>query len=113
MGSGELEFEWDIEAGDWAAVVMNADGSPGIVADITVGLRSGALLVTGLVVLALGALLALAAVAIILVAVRGSKPREDAPAETANAVAAAASPIEKLNGCLRCAHDVRPHRTRR
>jgi hypothetical protein len=77
-GPGDLEFEWDIEEGEWIAVLMNADGSPGIVADVTVGIRSSAILVAGLVLLAVGALFALVAVAIILVAVRGQ--REAAPA---------------------------------
>jgi hypothetical protein len=29
-GAGMQSLEWDIEDGDWSAVVMNADGSPGV-----------------------------------------------------------------------------------
>jgi hypothetical protein len=72
-GSDPLEIEWDVEEGDWAAVLMNADGSVDIVADVTVGIRSSAILVAGLVLLAVGALFALLAVAIILVVVRGGR----------------------------------------
>ncbi len=90
-GSDRLEFEWDVDSGEWAAVVMNADGSAGVVADVTVGLRSGALLIAGLALLAIGALFAMLAVAIILVAVRGGVPGEGA-AETATPAIAPAAP---------------------
>ena len=29
-GTGTQSLEWDIEEGDWSALVMNADGSPGV-----------------------------------------------------------------------------------
>jgi hypothetical protein len=29
-GSGTQSMEWEIDEGDWSAVVMNADGSPGV-----------------------------------------------------------------------------------
>ena len=29
-GTGTQSLEWDIEDGDWSALVMNADGSPGV-----------------------------------------------------------------------------------
>jgi hypothetical protein len=29
-GTGTQSLEWDVEDGDWSAVVMNADGSPGV-----------------------------------------------------------------------------------
>ncbi|MDH3470298.1 MAG: DUF4389 domain-containing protein, partial [Acidimicrobiia bacterium] len=43
-GSGTQEFIWEVEEGEWTAALMNADGSPGILADATAGVRSGALL---------------------------------------------------------------------
>ncbi len=36
-GSGVQEATWTVETGDWTAVVMNADGSAGVEADVTVG----------------------------------------------------------------------------
>ena len=92
-GSGELEFEWDVEEGEWAAVLMNSDGSAGITADVTVGIRSSAILVAGLALLAIGALFAMVAVAIILVAVRGT--REAASEAAPPAAVAAGAPTEE------------------
>jgi hypothetical protein len=36
-GSGRQTIEWDVEDGDWSVVVMNADGSRGVDADISAG----------------------------------------------------------------------------
>ena len=36
-GSGEQTLTWNPESGNWSAVVMNADASPGIAADLSVG----------------------------------------------------------------------------
>lgn len=60
-GPGEQEITWNIAAGNWTVVVMNADASPGISADLQAGFRSeliqpagAAILVIGLVTLAVG-----------------------------------------------------------
>ncbi len=44
-GSGEQNLDWTIQSGEWAVVIMNADGSPGVSADV----RLGVLLPSGLV----------------------------------------------------------------
>jgi hypothetical protein len=36
-GPGTRTLTWDVESGNWSAVVMNADGSPGVVAQTSVG----------------------------------------------------------------------------
>jgi hypothetical protein len=36
-GSGKQTLHWDIEDGDYSVVVMNADGSPGVDADVDAG----------------------------------------------------------------------------
>ena len=36
-GSGEQTLDWTIESGEWAVVIMNADGSPGVSADVRFG----------------------------------------------------------------------------
>jgi hypothetical protein len=38
--SGELALDWTIESGDWALVIMNADGSLGVSADIRFGVAA-------------------------------------------------------------------------
>jgi Domain of unknown function (DUF4389) len=60
-GSGEQNLDWKIEAGDWSVVVMNADASPGISADLQAGFRSelfgpiaAGLLAAGAILLLLG-----------------------------------------------------------
>ena len=98
-GSGTVQFTWDFTDGTWVAVLMNADASPGILADVTVGVRSGALLPVGLGLLAAGIVLVTLAVVIILLAVREPTPpvvEEPAPAAApvpAGAVAVAADPV--------------------
>jgi hypothetical protein len=37
QGRGEQAIDWEIEDGDWSIVVMNADGSLGVDADISAG----------------------------------------------------------------------------
>jgi hypothetical protein len=38
-GSGKQTLNWEIEDGDWSVVVMNADGSAGVDADISTGAK--------------------------------------------------------------------------
>ncbi len=40
QGSGTQTMNWEIEDGDWSVVVMNADGSLGVDADISAGAES-------------------------------------------------------------------------
>ncbi len=54
-GSGEQTLDWTIQSGEWALVIMNADGSPGVSADVRFGVaRLSALLPIGLVSLVVG-----------------------------------------------------------
>ena len=60
-GPGEQAARWDVEPGAWSIVVMNADGSAGIAADVSAGAEAdfltwlaAILLVAGLVLLAGG-----------------------------------------------------------
>lgn len=76
-GAGPLEFTWDVEEGTWVAVLMNEDGSAGIIADVTVGIRSGALLPVAVGMVAVGALfLAIAVVVIVVAATTGRREDE-------------------------------------
>jgi hypothetical protein len=60
-GPGAQQLEWSITPGEWGVVVMNADGSPSVTAQLSAGVRSDliapiatALAVTGIVLLLLG-----------------------------------------------------------
>ncbi|MBJ8341250.1 DUF4389 domain-containing protein [Antrihabitans sp. YC3-6] len=39
LGTGTQQVEWDLQRGSWTAVVMNADGTPGVDVDIEAGAR--------------------------------------------------------------------------
>ena len=54
---GEQDLDWTIESGEWALVIMNADGSPGVSADVRFGfLRPPFLLPVGVISLTIGLL---------------------------------------------------------
>ncbi len=54
-GSDEQALDWNIQSGEWALVIMNADGSPDVSADVQFGVaRLSALLPIGLVSLFVG-----------------------------------------------------------
>jgi hypothetical protein len=55
-GVGNLAFQWKIRAGNWRAVVMNADGARGISAELKFGARTSMLWWLGGVLLAFGVL---------------------------------------------------------
>ncbi|TQM45951.1 hypothetical protein [Pseudonocardia cypriaca] len=57
-GPGTQTLLWDKTRGAWSAVVMNADGSPGVDVRADVGLRFGFLLPLGVALLAAAALVA-------------------------------------------------------
>ena len=70
-GPGTQELVWDLTDGDWVVVVMNADGSEGVVADIEAGARFELLLPLGLGLLGVGVVALLVAVPLIVVGAAG------------------------------------------
>ena len=60
-GAGEQTLEWEPEDGSWNVVVMNADGSRGVAADLSIGGELDPLLWIGVGLLIGGGLLAAAA----------------------------------------------------
>ena len=65
-GTGTQSLEWDIEDGDWSALVMNADGSPGVDVQASAGADASFLKPLGLGLL--GGALVLSFIAAVLVA---------------------------------------------
>jgi hypothetical protein len=68
-GTGLTTLAWDVTAGDWAVVVMNADGTPGIRAEFDAGATLPVVRPIALWSLAAGAFLAVIGVAMIIIAV--------------------------------------------
>jgi hypothetical protein len=73
MGAGEQTLEWNPEDGDWRAVVMNADASRGVAADLSIGAELDAVLWIGIGLLAIGVLAAAGAALAITAARRTSR----------------------------------------
>ena len=70
-GDGTQELVWEAAAGQWAVAVMNADGSPGVNADVDVGIRSAAFLPVALGLLVAGVFVIAGAVMLIVAGGRG------------------------------------------
>ena len=60
-GSGEQELDWEARGGRWSVVVMNADGTAEVDADVEVGARSGAVTPVAILLIVGGGILALIA----------------------------------------------------
>jgi hypothetical protein len=66
VGTHAAHLTWKLKSGSWSIVVMNADGSPGVSADVTAGAKIAWLLWAGIGIAVLGTLL-LAVAALMLV----------------------------------------------
>jgi hypothetical protein len=92
-GPGTRTVTWEPKSGHWTAVLMNADGSPAVSADVKVGVKADFLLPLALILGGVGLALALVAVALILGAAlggRGAGPDEGEGAATKAPVAVSA-----------------------
>jgi hypothetical protein len=75
-GPGTQKLQWPIQGGDWTAVLMNADGSPTVSADVSLGAHLGFLLPLG-IGLTVGAVVLLV-VGILLLVLGVRRPRKPA-----------------------------------
>jgi hypothetical protein len=96
-GPGEQTIEWDLEQGDWSLVLMNADGSAGVAADVSAGAEAPFLVWLAVGLLVLGVLLLLASALLLFLVFRPSGPGTGAaaaagPAPPEEAASAAATP---------------------
>ncbi|MEW6059730.1 MAG: hypothetical protein AB1551_06270 [Actinomycetota bacterium] len=73
-GSGGTTLTWSIRSGSWMLVVMNADGSRGVDAQLSIGAKTGILLPIGIAILVVGVLLGSGAALMVFLAVR--RPRQ-------------------------------------
>ena len=72
-------LQWDLESGQWAVVVMNADGSRGVGADASVGVKSDWVLPVGLGLLGGFAFLSILGTVLLVLGVVGLGRRVHAP----------------------------------
>jgi hypothetical protein len=87
QGSGTRTLEWDVKDGDWSVVVMNADGSRGVDAEVEAGAKIPYLSAIGWTAVGTGALLMIGAAALLVAGIR--TPRNPTAAGTALAPATA------------------------
>ena len=73
QGAGRQTVDWPTQSGDWKVVVMNADGSAGVVADVAVGGKTGVLLPLGAGMVAVALVLFAGGSALLVSASRGSR----------------------------------------
>jgi hypothetical protein len=78
-GGGAQALTWDVGDGDWSVVVMNEDGSRGVDADVSAGVRLSWLDEAGFVALSTGAVLLLIAGAIAALGFRRQRPEDPKP----------------------------------
>jgi hypothetical protein len=74
-GAGSQTLNWKVRDGDWSVVVMNADGSRGVQADVSAGAKVPYLTSIGWGVLGGGTALLLAALVLVVFGVRAPRQR--------------------------------------
>ena len=72
-GPGEQEVTWEARGGRWSVVVMNADATSDVGADVEIGARSDAVTPIAIVLIVLGGVTVLIGVGLIVFGVRGRR----------------------------------------
>lgn len=72
-GAGTQELVWEPHDGNWAVVLMNADGSPGVAADVEVGAKADIALPVIVALAALGGFVAVLGVVLVAIGVAGER----------------------------------------
>ena len=90
QGRGTQTLDWRVDEGNWSVVVMNADGSRGVAADVSAGAKAPFLDELGFGAIGVGGALLAGALALIVLGVRS--PRNRPPHAQVSGVAPAASP---------------------
>ena len=76
-GTGEQMLDWSPTSGQWTAVLMNADGTPGVTMEVAAGVETRLLVPIGIgLLIAGGVLLVLAAVMIVIATAGGAHHRQ-------------------------------------
>jgi hypothetical protein len=80
-GPGERALTWGVDDGEWSVVVMNADGSRGVDAGVSAGVRLSWLDEAAIISLSTGALMLLLAGGLVYLAARPQRPDDPKPLE--------------------------------
>jgi hypothetical protein len=85
QGSGQQTLTWGVDDGDWQIVAMNADGSPPVALDASVGVKISHVLAIAIGVLVVGLLILAGGITMIVFGARRRRapPAPAAPADTA------------------------------
>ena len=81
-GSGTQNLTWDLGAGNYTVVLMNADGSQGIDVRLSAGIKVDAILPIMIGMLVVGLLLGASAAVLIVLSTRGRAPAAPLPPPT-------------------------------
>jgi len=68
-GTGPRTLDWNVADGNWSVVVMNADGSQGVDADVSIGSKLPVVLPVSIAALVVGGLLVILGIVVIAVTV--------------------------------------------
>jgi hypothetical protein len=106
-GPGTRQLAWSPSDGQWSVVIMNADGSPGVAAAVTVEIKAGFLLPLALTMLVIGVVITLGGVALIVIGAvgrpadrRGRSWSSDSNTKTGVVAGATADPPTALTAHL-------------
>jgi hypothetical protein len=77
---GTQTLTWKVREGDWSVVLMNADGSRGVAADVDLGAKLSFLLWVAIGLLIGGVLVSVGSTALIVLAARRPRPPPTPPA---------------------------------
>jgi len=94
-GVGTQTLTWKVREGDWSVVLMNADGSRGVVADIDVGAKLSFLLWVALGLLLGGVLVLGGSTALIVLSARRRQPAPAPPAPPTAGSTSAPEPSDR------------------
>ena len=81
VGSTPITLDWELTSGNWSVVLMNADGSPGVLADINVAGKADFILPLAIILMAVGAALTPVALGLILFGTAGDRTQSDGSIE--------------------------------
>lgn len=76
-GPGTQELVWEATEGRWSVIVMNADGSPGVAADVEVGVKSGFLVPLVAILGGVGLVITAGGVALVVFGATGAAAQEE------------------------------------